>query len=55
MPQIIKLNKYGTLAISIPKAIVDMTKLKQGDVLDLEMKSIDPLIIALKKRKPIEW
>ena len=55
MPKLIKLNKYGTLALSIPKSIVDSTGLKQGDNMEVKIKSIDPLIIAIIKPKQIEW
>lgn len=55
MPKLIKLNKYGTLALSIPKSIVEATGLKQGDNVEVKIKSVDPLIIAFTKSKPIEW
>lgn len=55
MPKLIKLNKYGTLALTIPKSIVEATGLKQGDSIDVKIKSIDPLIIAVIKNKQIEW
>lgn len=55
MPKLIKLNNYGTLGISIPKAICETTGLKPGDEITMEIKSIDPIIIAFRKNKKIEW
>ena len=55
MPILIKLNNYGSLGVTIPKPIVETLKLKAGDKVDMEIKSIDPVVIAFKKMKPIEW
>lgn len=55
MPKLIRLNKYGTLGITIPKAIADSLKLKAGDDIQMEIKSIEPMVIALKKNEPIKW
>lgn len=54
MPKLIRLNKYGTLGISIPKAIVDATDLKAGDNIEMKIKQTNPdVIIALRRPKPI--
>jgi len=49
MPKLIKLNKYGTLALSIPKSIVDSTGLKAGDIIKIEIKNTAPLVLKLEK------
>ena len=55
MPKLIKLNKFGTLAITIPKSICESLKLQAGDDMTLEIKSADPIIIGLRKNEPIKW
>jgi antitoxin component of MazEF toxin-antitoxin module len=49
MPKLIKLNKYGTLALTIPKSIVDATNLKAGDLIKIEIKNTTPLVLKLEK------
>jgi len=55
MPKLIKLNKFGTLAITIPKSMVESLNLQAGDDIKMEIKSVDPVIIAFKKNEPIKW
>jgi antitoxin component of MazEF toxin-antitoxin module len=55
MPKLIRLNKFGTLAITIPKSIALSTKLKAGDDITMELKSVEPVIIALRKNEPVKW
>lgn len=51
--KLIKLNAFGSLGLTIPKAIVESTGLKPGDDIQIEIKQADPLILALKKSEPI--
>lgn len=55
MPKLIKLNKYGTLGITIPKSICDSLKLQPGDDIQIEIKSAEPVVLAFKKIEPIKW
>lgn len=55
MPKLIKLNKFGTLAVTIPKSVVQSTGLVVGDSIQIEVKNINPLILALKKNEEIKW
>ena len=55
MPKLIKLNSFGTLAITIPKSICESLNLKAGDDITMEIKSVDPVIIAFRKNAEIKW
>jgi len=50
-----KLGKEESLGITLPKQLVRSHRLKSGDVFDIEVKSIEPLILALVKRRKIEY
>jgi len=63
MPKIITLSEYQTkegmkrksLGITIPRNILKATGLEPGDHLEIEIKQVDPLIMALKKPKEVEF
>jgi bifunctional DNA-binding transcriptional regulator/antitoxin component of YhaV-PrlF toxin-antitoxin module len=51
MGKLIKLNKSGTLGISIPKSIVSATGLNAGDVVEIKIEQTNPEVI-IKFRRP---
>jgi AbrB family looped-hinge helix DNA binding protein len=55
MPKLIKLNSFGTLAITIPKSICESLNLKAGDDVKIEIKSTSPVILGFQKLEPIKW
>jgi bifunctional DNA-binding transcriptional regulator/antitoxin component of YhaV-PrlF toxin-antitoxin module len=56
MPKLIRLNKYGTLALSIPKAIVEATGLNVGDIIEMKIEQTNPeVIIKFRKTNKEKW
>jgi len=56
MPKLIKLNKFGTLALSIPKSICEATGLLAGDQIEMKIEQTIPeVIIKFRKVSKEKW
>jgi len=55
MVKLRRLNNKGTLGLSIPKSVITAARMKEGEDFIVEMKSVKPLVLALRRVEKIEW
>ena len=54
MTKLLKLNKFGSLAIVIPIGIVRSARLQAGEEIDFELMNAKPLVLKVKRKEELE-